>query len=104
MSDFSSSKKVKIRKERKCVSCERHFPIGTKMIYNSGNFQGNMYSVYNCITCEVIILTIQKQDLDIFYDGIPESFVKECIASGENPNQTPEEYLQLLLKNNNGKY
>lgn len=49
------SKEVKIRKQHQCFSCFRKFPVGTKMNYWSGLYEGDFNSNYTCVDCQKIM-------------------------------------------------
>jgi len=80
-----TNKKVIIRKEHRCFSCLRRFPIKTNMMYWSCIYDGDFNNGYTCITCEEIMNKC-KDDAE---DGYPEGFVFEML----NENETPEERL-----------
>jgi len=95
MIQILTDKYVTTRKEHKCFSCLRKFPVGTLMHF--GTFvHDDIYSLYTCNTCE----KIHGLCYDDFYDGegIPQGYVNESL----NKDQTPEQYLDELLRDNEG--
>ena len=72
----------KIRKEHECFTCTRTSPIGSKMTYHSGVFEGQFISYYTCPTCDEII----KSNIMAEYE------YGELVDSRRNP----EELLSLL--------
>lgn len=77
-----SNKTVIIRKDRRCFSCYRKFPIGTEMKRWVGVYEGAINSSYSCITC----VKIMEMDSD---HEFPDGYVSEML----NKNQTPEDLL-----------
>lgn len=82
------SKKVNIKKPRKCFCCCRIFPVGTYMTYESWADGGSVNNTHTCKTCKEIISKV-KYDNEIF-----EGFVCNLLDAG----QTPEQYLATFSK------
>ena len=80
--------KVKTRKEHRCFSCYRKFPIGTLLFRWSSVYDSQVNNGYTCETCHQIHAVTQRWD-GFDGEGIPEQYVSECLNKG----QTPEQYL-----------
>ena len=72
---MNNSKWVKTRKEHWCHGCCRKFPVGSRLNYCSGLFDGEFYSCYYCKVCDDYINEHRKD----FEDGIAEGDVKEVM-------------------------
>lgn len=78
MSGFTSSKKVKTRKEHICYGCERNYPKGSTMEYYSGLWEDHFFRHYVCKSCENLI----QEDEHLRYileDGFIFGFIKEYV-------------------------
>lgn len=87
---------VKIRKQQKCFSCYRKFPVGTEM--ERGTFvEDGIYTLHTCKTClEFFTLTrIAIRDND---GRIEEGWMREYMNNNQFKG-TPEEYLEFYKKN-----
>jgi hypothetical protein len=78
MAQTLTSKTVTIRKERQYYSCYRNFPIGTKMNYWTGIYEGDFNVCYSCLTC------VQVMNMDTETE-FPEGYVHERLNKGETP-------------------
>jgi hypothetical protein len=63
--DFTDSKIVKANKDHKCEFCTETITKGTKCEFNSGKFDGNMFSYYMCDRCVNFINTHKEVREDI---------------------------------------
>lgn len=81
------STSVKTRKEHECFSCYRKFPIGTKMNYWVGHYEGDFCATYSCMTC----VEIMNMSSEVYF---PEGFVHEML----NKNETPEQLIERWKK------
>lgn len=84
------SKDVKIKKQQQCFSCFREFPIGTKMRYWSGLYEGDFNSNYTCSDCREIM---SRSDEHCFEGGYVNEMrdykepIEDCIKRLLTPNQ-----------------
>lgn len=88
MSTTFKDKDVKIRKQQRCYSCCRKFPVGAILNYCAYEYQGDFGAVYTCKTCQEI-MKLQEPDEE---GGYPEFFVSEQLCGG----MTPEQLLERL--------
>jgi hypothetical protein len=59
-----SSKVVKIKKARRCHSCQDQFQPGDKMVYFVGIFEGDFNATYYCQCCDAYMATWNPNDYD----------------------------------------
>lgn len=86
MTTCLKSKNVKILKPRICFACQRKFPVGSKMNYYVGIFDGDFQTSYSCPACVEIMNAFESPD------GYEEGFVKEMLEK----DQTPEQYVEKM--------
>lgn len=78
------NKTITTRKPRTCFSCLRKFPIGTKMNYWVGIYDGDFCASYSCMTC-VNFMNMSNET------EFPEGFVADMLQNGQTPEQLLEE-------------
>jgi hypothetical protein len=88
-----SRKIVQIKKDHRCFGCVRKFSKDTLMEKTDYADEGTVYSIYNCLTCQGILL--YTQNWNEMYEGLTEGCVKD-IMECDNFKDTPEEYLRKL--------
>lgn len=66
MISFQSEKVVKTRKEHRCFTCLDKIPKNSDMLFISGKFDGQMYSMYLCECCT----KFRQMNSEWFEDGI----------------------------------
>ena len=95
-------KNVTTRKEHQCFACLQIFPPKTEMNRSVNVSDGEIYSIYMCITCEKII---QHLDINDYYDGFDEGCVLDAAqednrfipsVTGLSSKEFFEEYLKYL--------
>lgn len=85
-----TDKEVKTRKEHRCFTCLIKYPAGTVMRYQTGVYDGDLYSLYTCKGCEALMSEYRDvfSDDGVFYEGtVRESMLDEKVS-------TPEELLE----------
>lgn len=89
--DILLDKKVKIRKKHKCFGCGRIFEKGSEMWNQVNVYDGDIGSIYICLTCDQILPFI-----DTNMDGVWENGDVIESMNSDNFKGTPEEYLIML--------
>lgn len=93
MIEILSDKKVKIRKDRQCMTCLRLFKKESHMHCQSSVYDGNIGSWYRCLTCQELFQYFEW-DRD---EGIGEGAIKEIMYDHQFSG-TPEEFLIYMKK------
>lgn len=69
MSDFSNWKKVKTRKTHVCNGCLEVIPIRVTSTYGFGRFEGDLFNIYLCASCDEYLERNQDVMEEGFCDG-----------------------------------
>lgn len=80
MSDFGNYSQIKIRKDHKCVYCERTIPKGTSCFNYRGLWQGDWQNWYSCEFCEIHVDPISNEPIsgDEFINWLTSSSHFKC--------------------------
>lgn len=90
---------VQIRKARRCFLCCRKFEVGSLMHLSVNVNDGDLYSIYDCITCnQLLTLGFLVPDGEMYHEGD----TKETMQ-GNNFKGTPEEFLEHMQRNGTNK-
>ena len=86
---------VKTRKIHECIMCQRNFSKYTYMESQIINDNGNIYTIYICMTC--------KNIMDFIDPNINGHYEEGCIyieMEAYDFEGTPEQFLEYLEENN----
>ena len=90
-------KLVKTRKDHLCFGCQRKFLKGSELHSRTSVDQGDIWTTYLCHACnEIIHIIFDNWELE---EGIFAGAVCDDMADNKFEG-TPEEYLELLEKEN----
>ena len=94
MIEIVSDKEVVTRKSHICFACQRKFEKNNKMKVQTGKYDGDIYNVYSCETCNVLL----KEFSDRFYNEDGGVYSEGCVRElyHDYKTKSPEELLYLL--------